>query len=93
MLSHGELRIHGQLILGDLLAVRDELVGTIVTLGDWPWSQVRARRGVIPALVPVWVRSGFPVLAELGEQSGEQPGMPGLPVPVVPITTWWERSR
>ena len=34
---------------------------------------------VIPALVPVWVRSGFPVLAELGEQGGERPGMPGFP--------------
>src|SRR5947207_340417 len=64
---------------GDLLAVRDELAGTIVTLGDRPWSQVRARRASFPALVPVWVSSGFPVPAELGEQSGERSGMPGVP--------------
>ena len=66
-------------LFGDLLAVRDELAGTIVTLGDRPWSQVRARRASFPALVPVWVSSGFPVPAELGEQSGERSGMPGVP--------------
>jgi hypothetical protein len=39
---------------GDLLAVRDELAGSIVTLGDWPWSQVRARRA---SFLP-WRQSG-----------------------------------
>jgi hypothetical protein len=33
----------GRARFGDLLAVRDELAGAVVTLGDWPWSQVRAR--------------------------------------------------